>query len=263
MADNKTELMELIRSTPYNKIMGLPEVKDKFVTNYDMAHGSGKGELAYQKNMIFFQQRLADASFGNVSSLSVYKVLIQTAIKGYDLDPTEGEVYMMPYDTAIELQKQAPYLVRRLKETKQIQECKPAQLIFDGDEFSIMNGIVVKHERKLESQRIKAGYVIMINAKGEQVCFIYTPENWNQWRLKSKQKDGANWTGGFEKQPIEAFLKTKIVLHACKEKCWASSRANITDDFFPEVEEQDQENIIDTEAESIETKAKVYVEDSF
>jgi recombinational DNA repair protein RecT len=239
MSEQKN-LMQVIKESTPAKVLTMPEVKQKFITNYEQAHGVGKGELAFQKNLAYLQQRLSEDSFKNVTSISVYKMLIMIAIRGYDLDPTEGEVYLMPYNTTIDLQKQAPYLVRRLKETKQLQEFFPAQLIFEGDDFKIKDGMVIDHSRNLKSQKIIAGYVKGITAKGKEICFIYTPENWDQWKKASKMPGGNNWKGGPLEQPTEAFLKTKIVLHACKEKVWASSRSVITEDFFPEVETEDE-----------------------
>ena len=247
------EVIELINKTERDKVINLVPVREKFIKNYEQANGTGKGELAYQKNAIYFQQRLRDSGFDKVSPMAVYKAWIMVAIRGYDLDPTAGEVYIMPYGTTIDLQRQAPYMVRRLIETKQIKFCNPAQLIYKGDEFTIENGDVTYHKRTLKSTEIIAGYVKMDLTSGKSITFIYTPENWNAWKKKSPQGGGGeNWTGGVNGQPVEAFLKTKIVKHACSEKCFASGNRVMTEDWFPETEEQEAAEALAEAAEQTE-----------
>lgn len=253
MTETKMGLMQIIQSTEPLKVISIPEVRQKFITNYEQANGKGKGELAFQKNAIIFSDLLRAKAFERVTSMQIYKIWIMIAVRGYDLDPSEGEVYIMPYGDKIELQKQAPYLLRRLKDSKQVKECFPAQLIFEGDEFEFVDGMISKHSRKLKSNHIIAGYVIMEKYNGHKVCFFYTPENWLSWKSKSKQANGENWTGGTNGQPNESFLKTKIMLHACKEKCWASNRKSISEDFFPEVESEDEKQEV-PEIETAEYK---------
>lgn len=261
------EVIALINSTEKEKVINLLPVKQKFIRNYEQANGIGKGELAYQKNAIYFQNRLKDSGFSNVSPMAVYKTWIMVAIRGYDLDPTAGEVYIMPYGKTIDLQRQAPYMVRRLIETKQIKFCYPVQLVYDGDDFEVNMGAVTKHIRKFNSNKIKAGYVKMDLLNGKEIYFIYTPANWNAWKKKSPQQESENWTKGEDGQPVEAFLKTKIVKHACSEKCFASGNRVITEDFFPEVEEQEaiaalKDGEAEAEVQDIEHK-EVQTQDEF
>lgn len=254
MENNKMtgqEVIELINKTDVGKVITLDPVRQKFIANYEQANGNGKGELVYQKNAIYFNQRLRDDSFSKVKPMAVYKAWIMIAIRGYDLDPTAGEVYIMPFGETIDIQRQAPYMVRRLIESGQIQTCYPAQLVFEGDEIEIRDGMVTSHVMRLKSNKIIAGYVKMLNRSGKEICFIYRPVNWNQWRKKSKQQEGDNWKNGEDGQPIEAFLKTKIVKHACNEKCFASGDRRLTEDWFPEVEEK----------EAVDALAEVDVED--
>src|SRR5690606_7339609 len=55
--------------------------------------------------------------------------------------------------------------------------------------------------------------------KGTDRFFIYRKSDWESWRKKSQQPNGANWNENG--QPNAAFLRTKAVKHACKEKCWS------------------------------------------
>src|SRR5690606_30364127 len=80
------------------------------------------------------------------------------------------------------------------------------------------------HEEKFQSEEVIAGYVRMVldASTGADRYFIYRKSDWLAWKKKSPMAGGENWSGGFEGGPLPAFLRTKIVKHACKEKCWAT-----------------------------------------
>lgn len=247
MEDSKTagakdSMLQTIKATPAADIAQLDIVKDRFVKNYNICHKNKQGELQYNRQVVHFTQLVnSDDKLKNADRFSLYACFITAAVKGYSFDPQDNEIYLLAMDGKAYLWRQAGAHVRRLIQTGQIQYAEQAKLVYRDDDFKVSKGVVIDHIENFKSEEVIAGYVEMVLVDGKSRYFIYRPSDWQDWRKKSKQKDGANWVGGWNGQPSPGFLRTKLVKHACMEKVWAiGTTAPLVDAIESvEVEEDD------------------------
>ena len=254
---SKTNTLELIQNTAPGKIAELDMVKEKFIKNYNLANRSENGDLMYHRQLVYFNQNIASSSqLQNADKFSLYACFITAAVKGYSFDPLDNEIYLIPRGGKACMQLQAGAYVRRLIQTQQAIECGQAKLVYKGDVFEVEDGIVKKHIEKFESELIIGGYVKFITAGNSSRYFIYRRSDFESWRKKSTnphtvQKNGPKgsylskslWDneeiGGQNPEPN--FLRTKIILHAAKEKCWFTGATPIeVEQFNVEVEAEDE-----------------------
>lgn len=259
---SKNVTMELIQNTAPGKIAELEMVKEKFIKNYNLANRSENGDMMYHRQLVYFNQTIASNNqLQNADKFSLYACFITAAVKGYSFDPLDNEIYLVPRGGKACMQLQAGAYVRRLIQTGQAIECGQAKLVYKGDIFEVEDGMVKKHVEKFESELIIGGYVKFITAGNSFRFFIYRRSDFESWRKKSSnpntiEKTGPNgkylskslWDneeiGGINPEPN--FLRTKIILHASKEKCWFTGSTPIeveqfnveieNDEFVPEVE---------------------------
>jgi hypothetical protein len=117
----------------------------------------------------------------------------------------------------------------------------------------VENSRVVKHVESFQSDVIIGGYVRMVmDERGTDRFFIYRKSDWESWRKKSanprtvekvnrnggKYLSESLWDNGIVggTQPEPNFLRTKIIKHAAKEKCWATGQTPASVETFAEVE---------------------------
>lgn len=235
-------------------MLAMSWVHDRFIKNYNRINKSDDGALALQRQLLIYKKLLSEnEQLMKATTQSHYKCFIEASIKGWSLDPADNQVYVLSYVTKsgnnAVLQPQAGAYVARLMNTAQIEYVSPVEIVYNGDDFKFSNGKVEIHNRNLSSNEIKAAYVKVVIAGSsvknpKEVYFLYTPNDWSAWRKKSKIPDSDNWIGGPNKQPIEAFLKTKVVLHACKEKCWGAGETPLGVEHYPDAitEEESADN---------------------
>jgi recombinational DNA repair protein RecT len=244
---SKQNTLELINSTAPGKIAELEMVKEKFIKNYNLSNGSTQGDLMYHRQLVYFNQSIAGMpALQNCDNLSLYACFVTAAVKGYSFDPMDNEIYLVPRGGKACMQLQAGAYVRRLIQTKQATGCEQAKLVFKGDIFEVEDGIVKRHIEKFETETIVAGYVKFNTAGDSFKYFIYRKSDFEAWKKKSQQPNGDNWSGGIEGQPGFAFLRTKIILHAAKEKCWFTGSTPIDVEQF-NVEIETDEFVADAE----------------
>ena len=263
---SKNNTLELIQNTAPAKIAELDMVKEKFINNYNLANGSTQGELMYHRQLVHFnQQVLKNQSITNADKFSLYACFVTAAVNGYSFDPEDNEVYLIARGGKACLDRQAGAHVRRLIKTRQIQFAEQSKLVYRGDVFEVENGRVVRHVEKFETEEIIAGYIrFVIDEKGNDRFFIYRKSDFEAWRKKSPnpktiQKNGQNgpylseslWDNGVidGTQPEPGFLRTKIVKHACKEKCWATGSNPLGVETFEgiEIDAEDELKPVDPE----------------
>lgn len=239
LAANNT--LAIINNTPATQIAALEFVKNKFIKNYNSCHKQKIGELVYARQCMFFQQALtANLDLAKCDRFSLYACFLTVSVKGWSLDPQDDEVYIIPRGGKACIDRQAGAYVRRLIETGQIKAAGQPVLVFDGDIFQVENGRVIKHVENFSSDVMKAAYIEFFLADGNTRYFIYKKSDWEAWKNRSPQKSGQNWnsTGG---QPDPGFLRTKIVKHACKEKCWASGSTPAGVEIYETIEVDSEE----------------------
>lgn len=235
-----SEIVAIIQGTDPDKIAQLDFVKEKYVNNYNLSHQKKDGELMYHRQMIAFTQAIqANEQLKKADKFSLYACFVTAGVKGWSLDPTDGESYMVPRGGKAYIQAQAPAHVKRLQETSQIVGADQVKLVYVGDEFIVENGRVVKHSEKYTSEIIIAGYVrFILDATGADRYFIYRKSDWESWRSKSPMPNGPNWNGA-NSQPLPAFLRTKIILHASKAKTWGSGTMMPTEQYNVIIDDDD------------------------
>lgn len=222
MTQQTSNSLQIINNTKPAAIAELEFVKKKFIANYNFCHKDKQGEMMYHRQLVHFKQAIeATDALKACDPFSLYACFVTAAVNGYSFDPQDSEVYLIPLKGKAYLWRQAGAHVRRLMRTGQTKGAEQAKLVYQGDEFIVENGKVVRHVEKFTSETIFAGYVkFIIDGNGGDRFFIYRKSDWEAWKKKSQQPNGDNWTGN-NGQPGAAFLRTKIVKHACQEKCWA------------------------------------------
>jgi hypothetical protein len=236
------QVMQVLQQTPPAQIAELDFVRDKFVKNYNQCHQDQNGELQYHRQMVFFKQAINNSdSLKNADPFSLYACFLTIAVKNYSLDPEDQEVYLFCQDgKKAKIQRQAGAHVRRLIETRQILYVEQPKIVYQGDDFKVSNGRVIEHIENFATEIMIAGYVRFVLPGNADRYFIYRKSDWEAWRKKSRQAGGDNWNGN-NNQPGAAFLRTKLLLHAAKEKAWATGTTNPTvEQFDVEVDEDDE-----------------------
>jgi recombinational DNA repair protein RecT len=238
---SKESTLAIINSTPANQIVNLEFVKNRFIENYNLCHNSTEGEKIYNREVIHLNQITSQPAFQNIDKFSIYACIATAAAKNLSFDPIENEVYLIPRGGKACMQLQAGAYVKRLLLSNQIISCEQPKIVYKGDIFEVENGNVTKHVEKFESEHILAGYVKFNLIGGVAKYFVYRWGDFLAWKKKSQQPNGENWSGGFEGQPVLAFLRTKIVLHAAKEKCWATGNkpVPVVEEFNVIVEDEE------------------------
>jgi hypothetical protein len=239
-AQTAQSIMQVISNTPAIQIPELDFVREKYIQNFNACHKEKVGELMYHRNIIHFKQALSSSpQLQKCDPFSLYACFATAAVNGYSLDPNDNEVYIIPRAGKACLDRQAGAYIRRLMRTGQIQFAEQAKLVYEGDVFQVENGRVVKHVESFKTDNIIAGYVRMVlDENGTDRFFIYRKSDFESWRKKSsnpstvikRNQQGQEYTaeslwdngivGGTQPEPN--FLRTKIIKHAAKEKCWAT-----------------------------------------
>ena len=221
--------MELINKHKANEIPELAEVREKYIQNYNACNEGGNGQFMYDRNLVFLQQILnSTPAFKDCNAFSVYAVMTTIAAYGYSVDPQDDHIYLIPREGRLCISKQAGAHLMRLYKTKQIVYNGEPTLIYEGDIFTKKNGLI-EHEECYKSDKIVGGYVkFTLDAAGTQRHISYKMSDIAVWKSKSPQSGGPNWSFGDLKQPAPGFLRTKIMLHACKEKCWVPGNSEIS-----------------------------------
>jgi recombinational DNA repair protein RecT len=230
--------MQILQGTPPAAIAELDFVREKYVANYNACHREKVGELMYHRNVIHFKQILAASEkLRDCDPFSLYACFATAAVNGYSLDPADDEVYLIPRDGKACLQRQAGAFVRKLIRTNQIRYADQPVLVYQGDDYQVERGRVIKHIEKFQSDVIVAGYIrFVLDNQGNDRYSTFRKSDWEAWREKSQMKNGPNWSHNGKNQPQPGFLKTKITLHACKEKHWAIGTTPAAIEHFVDVE---------------------------
>ncbi len=265
MSAQKENLLSIINETPSIKIAELEFVKTRYIENYNLANKSKDGDLMYHRQLVFFNQQLtANSNIQNADKFSLYACFVTAAVNGYSFDPEDNEVYLIARSGKAKLERQAGAHVRRLIRTGQVKFVEQAKLVYEGDIFEVENGRVLRHVEKYQSDRVIAGYArFVLDENGADRFFIYRKSDFEAWRKKSpnpktvekKDRNGQSYLsealwdngiiGGTEAEP--GFLRTKIIKHACKEKCWATGSTPAgAETFSVEVDPEEAIEDVDT-----------------
>lgn len=247
-------LIQVIEETSPLQIATLDQVKSKFIQNFNASHKEKIGELVYARQLIYFNQLINGSSqLQSATKFSLYACFVTAAVKDYSFDPADNEVYLIPRGGKAYLQPQAGAYVKRLIASEQIKFCDQATLVYKGDIYEVEKGKVLRHVEKFETEEIVAGYVKMIiDDFNQERYFTYRKSDWESWRKKSSNaksyvKDNGTpvpspWDSN-NGQPEPGFLRTKLILHACKEKCFAIGQKPVNADTFEGIEIDDAEEV--------------------
>lgn len=245
----KDQMLQIIQQTPPQQIAELDFVRKKFIENYNACNKEKQGELMYHRQVVHFKQLIASSDqLKNSDGFSLYACFLTAAVKGYSFDPEDKEIYLIPKGGKAMLWRQAGAHVRRLLQTGQIKYADQPQIVYKGDIIEVKNGRVINHVEKFQTEEMLLGYVrFELDDSGNDRYFIYRKSEWETWRKKSQQPNGENWNYNGSGQPLAGFLKTKIVKHACQEKCWATGTTPATVEVIKGFEIDDLDEILDEE----------------
>ena len=230
------QTMDMITSKRAAEIPELEIVRQKYIQNYNACNAGGNGEYMYERNLVFLQAIINSTDhFKNCSPFSVYQAMTTIAAYGYSCDPADGHIYFIPRAGKLCVSKQAGAHLLRLYNTKQIVYNGEPTLIYEGDVFSKKDGII-SHEECYKSDKIIGGYVkFTLDAKGTQRHISYKLSDIEGWRQSSTEKEGKNWRFNGTGQPHPGFLRTKIMSHACQEKCWVPGNTTLGGEVYNDV----------------------------
>lgn len=235
--NNRVQIIEIINSTPADRIASLDFVRDRFIQNYNACNPDKQGELMYHKQMIHFNQIIAGSEkLQQCNRFSLYACFATAAANGYSLDPADCTVYLIPKGGKAHLWRQAGAHIHRLIRSNQISRAEQVQIVFKGDNFLASKGRVLKHEQSFMSNEMVCAYQEFVLPDGLSRYFIYSKFDWEGWRQKSDVPNGSNWNFNNTNQPEPGFLKTKITKHAATEKVWATGMQPIAPESFQDVE---------------------------
>lgn len=261
VAVSKLQIMELVQNTAPERIGILPEVKERFIKNYNLTHKGNQGEIAYHKQLMNFTAIIkGNKDIACCSKESLYKVFITAAVKGWSLDAQDNEIYLIPRNGICCYQQQTKALIKRLLVTKQIKSAESPKLVYlsEKNTFKVVNGLVVNHEETfdiIEDDKIIAGYIKFILPSGKEKHIIYKKSDWESWKAHSPQPNGGNWN--YKGQPKPGFLRTKIAQHAAKDNSWMSGMEALNAEVYDDLE-IDEDIEIGTKIESKAIAETIY-----
>lgn len=246
-------LMEIIKNTKPQEILGLELVKKRFIQNYNLCNSGNMGDVMYHRQQVFLRQMIAeDKGLANADPMSIYKAIVTLGAKGWSVDPQDKDVYMLAKGGKVVLWPQAQAHIRRLLNNKLIVYADQPKLVMEGDFFEEENG-KVKHIAKRQSKKIIAGYIrFVLDDRGTEKYIVYDESDWESWRNESQQKDGKNWRGN-DGQPNPGFLRTKLIKHAAMDTSWPSGSTPVGMETYNDVID---EEIAYEELPKTETKAE-------
>ncbi len=89
-------LMEIIKNTKPQEILGLELVKKRFIQNYNLCNSGNMGDVMYHRQQVFLRQMIAeDKGLANADPMSIYKAIVTLGAKGWSVDPQDKDVYML------------------------------------------------------------------------------------------------------------------------------------------------------------------------
>lgn len=249
-------LMEIIKNTKPQEILGLELVKKRFIQNYNLCNSGNMGDVMYHRQQVFLRQMIAeDKGLANADPMSIYKAIVTLGAKGWSVDPQDKDVYMLAKGGKVVLWPQAQAHIRRLLNNKLIVYADQPKLVMEGDFFEEENG-KVKHIAKRQSKKIIAGYIrFVLDDRGTEKYIVYDESDWESWRNESQQKDGKNWRGN-DGQPNPGFLRTKLIKHAAMDTSWPSGSTPVGMETYNDVID---EEIAYEELPKTETKVETIV----
>lgn len=223
-------------------VIDLDIVKKMAIDNYNAAHPrqyrEGEmtdGEFMYMKNVMFMKDLLNSTdAYKKCQGFSAFKAFANISYYGWSADHEDGDIYLIPRAGKLCISKQANVYLKRLLQTGQIQWAGSPTIVYEGDIYTCINGIV-HHEEKNASERIVGGYMKFITGTGQDFYVRFKMSDFQSWRLKSDQPDGGNWNWQKSGQPYPGFLRKKIALHACKSPCWYNAKVPIQAQIFDDV----------------------------
>lgn len=243
------QTMALINSTPVLQIPEMDHVRNQYIQNYEKCNPGKDGAFEYQRNLVHLMAILnSNDAFKKCNPFSVYQCLTTIAAYGYSVDPADDHIYLIPRDGKLCISRQPGSKLLRLIKTNQVVIAGEPTLVYEGDTYEVEDGMVKKHVEKFSSDKIIAGYVkFTLDSKGTQRHIRYRISDWEGWRLKSPQATGGNWRWMGKDQPHPGFLRTKIMGHACTERCWIPgnypNQAEAYDDLIIDAGDGDYEII--------------------
>jgi recombinational DNA repair protein RecT len=228
--NNKTNLMQVIQSTPATQLAAIPEIADRFKKLYSIIHPGSKSDIFYEAEKFHFMKLLQEnKKLQECSKLSLYGTFMDVAVNGLSFDPSFKHLYLVPYNTNVGTQQSPTWekrvqlqisgygeLVLRQKQG-QIKYADNPVLVYEDDEFAFGNRNgrgFIDHVSKLPrtSHKIIACYLRIVRPDGSVDYKIITQDDMDRFRKFSKDADKSKaWSDG-----IGGMWMAKCIKHAFK-----------------------------------------------
>jgi phage RecT family recombinase len=228
--NSKTNLMQVINSTPAAQLPAIPQIADRFKSLYGIIHPGAKADIFYEAEKFHFMKLIQEnATLQECSKLSLYGCFMDVAVNGLSFDPSFKHMYLVPFNVNVggrqnpKWEKRAQLQISGIGELLlrqmqgQIKYADNPVLVYDGDEFSfgVRNGIgFVEHVSKFprKSDRIIACYMRIVRTDGSVDFKVITEDDMNRFRKFSKDADKSKaWNEG-----IGGMWQAKCIKHAFK-----------------------------------------------
>lgn len=202
---------KIAKAQSVKELFSLPDVKDRFVKNYEAATGKKDGENRLEQERFAYLQLLADKpDLAKVDKFYHFAALVYAGTTG--LSFRDNKLYVIPTGTGLKVQSSPAGKREMFCMMEDILEAPEATLVMVGDLFieDKLSKCVKQHESTKDSkeeiklENIRAAYQRLIYKNGKVKDVIVYKDD----LLKAKSKTKAKSDEGFWAQwPGEACKK--------------------------------------------------------
>lgn len=220
------------------ELIGSPYLLEKFSHLFNVVHRTNNGITRFEADKFFFNKLLAEnPKLKECTRVSVMGCLMEGAIDGLSVNPTDKETYFIPERVSIgEREGQKIYEVRLSRKIQavgelrlrinagQIRHAENVVVVYEGDSFEVSenNGVKgVKYSAKIprQSSKVIACFVKIVRLDGTIDFFYQTEEDFNRLREYSSKRNFGKPNALYSSNngSIDSgFAATKVLKHAFK-----------------------------------------------
>lgn len=184
-----------------NEVFSLPDVKDRYIKNYEAATGRKDGENRMEQERFAYLQILQEKpDLQKVDKLWHFMALVYSATTGCSF--RDNKLYVIPTGNGKLKVQTSPSAKREMLERMaNVKRVPETVLVMNGDTFVVdkLNGIVKQHEttpksaEKITLENIRAAYQRIYFKDNSIVDVIIYHDEFVKAKSKSKVANGGPW----------------------------------------------------------------------